>query len=112
LYQEQFKVLIEAINELRDAIAEMNKYRFADQYLDNDDLTAILKISKRTAQEWRDKKILPFVQIGKKIYYRLSDLEAMFDNEFKKVRPGRVRQGLKRKRPEAKKGNNGWIIKV
>jgi hypothetical protein len=32
-------------------------------------------ISKRTAQDWRKKKIIGFFQIGNKIYYRLSDVK-------------------------------------
>ena len=33
-----------------------------------------MNISKRTAQEWRNKKIIEFSQVGNKIYYRLADV--------------------------------------
>ena len=43
--------------------------------LSNDEFVAKLKISKRTAQRLRDEGKISFIQIGRKIYYRNSDIE-------------------------------------
>lgn len=110
--KEQFDRLMEALEEIRDLLAEMNKYRFAEQYLDNDEFTKLLKITKKTAQHWRGSGLIPFAQLGKKIYYRLSDLEAIFDKEFGNPKRLKKKAPAKRKRLRKKGQSNGWVIHV
>lgn len=43
-------------------------------YLSGQDVCKLLHISKRTLQQYRDDKILPFVQIGGKIIFKQSDI--------------------------------------
>ena len=40
-----------------------------------------LGISKRTAQNYRDTGVIPFSQIGSKIYYRWSDVVTMIETK-------------------------------
>jgi hypothetical protein len=40
-------------------------------------------ICKRTAQTWRDKNIIPFTQIGGKIYYKVSDIQELLKGNIK-----------------------------
>ncbi len=51
--------------------------------LDNADLLQLFKISHKTAQNWRDNKVIAYSQIGNKIYYRLSDINKLLDNNYK-----------------------------
>lgn len=46
-----------------------------EQWLGNDDVCKLLQISLRTLQSYRDNGILPYSQIGRKCYYRVSDIE-------------------------------------
>ena len=46
-----------------------------EKWLGNDDVCGLLQISKRTLQSYRDNGILPYSQIGRKCYYRVSDIE-------------------------------------
>lgn len=46
-----------------------------EKWLGNDDVCSVLQISKRTLQSYRDNGILPYSQIGRKCYYRVSDIE-------------------------------------
>lgn len=46
-----------------------------EKWLGNDDVCSLLQISKRTLQSYRDNGILPYSQIGRKCYYRVSDIE-------------------------------------
>lgn len=54
-----------------------------EQWLGNDDVCGLLQISKRTLQSHRDKGILPFSQIGRKCYYKVSDVEQLINNSKK-----------------------------
>lgn len=44
-------------------------------WIDGQEVMAILNISPRTLQTYRDNGMLPFSQIGAKFYYKPSDVE-------------------------------------
>lgn len=46
------------------------------EWIDNLDFQKLMRISKRTAQKWRDEGLINYYQIGSKIYYRLEDINA------------------------------------
>jgi len=54
-------------------------------WLDIQETCQLLKISKRTLQAYRDNGILPFSQIGGKIYFRISDIEAHLNRHYQKA---------------------------
>lgn len=68
----------EMITELRNRIENiLNNYRpvmNGEIYLSGQDVCELLHISKRTLQQYRDDKILPFIQIGGKIIFKQSDI--------------------------------------
>jgi len=53
-----------------------------DRWLDNEDLCRILKVTKRTLQNYRDNFILPYTQIGRKIYYKYSDVQTILQKNY------------------------------
>jgi Helix-turn-helix domain len=62
------------IDEIKKIISASQKSP-KGEILDNHDFTKLLKISKRTAQTWRDEGRISFSQIGSKIYYKFDDIE-------------------------------------
>jgi hypothetical protein len=52
------------------------------EFIDNQELLKLMNISKRTAQQWRDNKIIGFFQVGNKIYYRLSDIQKLLEENY------------------------------
>lgn len=72
---------IEAVQKRLDAKEKQPK----EIWLDNQELMQTLKISKRTAQHYRDSGIISFSQVGNKIYYRLSDVEALLNKHYNKA---------------------------
>lgn len=50
--------------------------------LNNQEFMKLMDVSKRTAQQWRDNKIIGFSQIGNKIYYRLSDVLLLLKENY------------------------------
>ena len=49
------------------------------KWLSTDDVCWILGISKRTLQNYRDQRKLPFYQVGRKIYYKGVDVDAFLE---------------------------------
>ena len=54
-----------------------------DVLLDNADFLQRFKISRRTAYNWRRKKLLKHLLIEKKIFYRLSDVRKFLEEVTK-----------------------------
>ena len=56
-----------------------------ETFLDNQEFLLLMKISKRTSQTYRDEGFISFSQIGNKIYYRMSDVKKLLDDNYKKA---------------------------
>jgi len=64
--------------ELKTAVKELQENRKEENgFVGNDQFMEIMGISKRTAQTWRDQGVVPFSQIGSKIYYSRRDIEML-----------------------------------
>ena len=56
----------------------------AEDFIDNKEFVKLMGISLRTAQTWRDDGKIGFSQEGKKIYYRMSDIEQFLKDHHRK----------------------------
>ena len=72
--KDEFQELLSKINLIHKRV-ETITVGSQDTFIDNCDFIQKMKISKRTAQTWRDEKRISYSQIGAKIYYKLSDVE-------------------------------------
>ena len=55
-------------------------------WLTIDDVVRILKISRRTLQSYRDKRLIPFYQVGRKIYFKSADVDEFLELHHVKAR--------------------------
>lgn len=53
-------------------------------YLSGEEVCSLLHISKRSLQQYRDDKILPYIQIRGKIIFRQSDLIRILEENYRK----------------------------
>ena len=84
-YDDAEKVLKRLDDSVALLVAQMKlggKLDPEDVFFDNGAFIKIMNISKRTAQEWRNKKIIEFSQVGNKIYYRLSDIQKLLNDNY------------------------------
>jgi MerR family transcriptional regulator, repressor of the yfmOP operon len=73
---EAFQQIIENISEIKNNLnSKGNNTPLSEPWLDIQETCQLLKISKRTLQSYRDNGVLPFSQIGGKIYFRAGDIE-------------------------------------
>ncbi|MDF2450433.1 MAG: hypothetical protein K0R26_2937 [Bacteroidota bacterium] len=89
LSREQFTALENSIREIRASIASESK-RPAEKFIDNQEFMQLFKISKRTAQYWRDEGKIAYSQIGTKVYYRLTDVEELLEAHYVKAAKRRI----------------------
>jgi hypothetical protein len=83
LSKEQFTELKGSIDEIKNKIENQNK-KPHEVFIDNQEFLIMMKISKRTAQTWRDEGKISFSQVGNKIYYKLSDVEVLLNQHYVK----------------------------
>ena len=81
---EAFKRMLKEIEDIKSCLDQRNKQP-KETWLDNQEFMQLLKISKRTAQHYRDTGLVSFSQVGSKIYYKLSDVEAMLLKHYNKA---------------------------
>lgn len=84
LSTQQYKELVNRLDDLNKQLEEKQK-KPQDTFLDNQEFLQLMNISKRTAQTWRDEGVISFSQIGSKIYYRMSDVQKLLDNNYRKA---------------------------
>lgn len=58
---------------------------FGDELLTDKEVAYLLKVSRRTLQDYRDNGILPYTQVGGKILYRASDIERTLMKGYKEA---------------------------
>lgn len=55
-----------------------------ERYLTDREVSARLKVSRRTLQDYRNEGRIPYCQLGGKILYRESDIEKLLDEHYQK----------------------------
>lgn len=83
---ERYRLVLARLEKLQTTIESLgsSKPRPGEGWLDNDEVSEILRVSRRQLQNYRDQGVLPFSQFGNKIYYRWIDVEAHFMKNYKK----------------------------
>ena len=84
LSKDQYTELVTRLDEIKISLNAKNEPK-KDTFLDNQEFLILMKISKRTAQTWRDEGRISFSQVGNKIYYKLSDVEKLLHEHYNKA---------------------------
>ena len=72
---------------IEQTLAEVSKHigqiSSADELVDNATATGMLKLSTRSLSKLRAKKVLKYSRVGRKIYYKVSDINELIErNKF------------------------------
>lgn len=90
---EVITITSEAFQQLMSRLESMENYfkhiarqqPLSEPLLDIEEACKLLKVSKRTLQNYRDDGILTFSQVGGKIYFTASAIEEHIRNHTKKA---------------------------
>lgn len=84
----EVKALFEEMNHLREKIQEIAQSHRpvlnGERYLSGREVCERLFIRPRTLQDYRDRGLIPFTQLGGRILYRSSDLESVLQEHYSK----------------------------
>ena len=83
LTEEAFNTINEKLTSIEQSL-KVKSTESKSTWLDNQELMQLLKISRRTAQTYRDTNLISFSIIGNKIYYKASDVEDLLNRFYQK----------------------------
>lgn len=86
---EKVALLLEKMNQLMEnmeSLAENYKPVLGgERFLTDKELSGMLKVSRRSLQDYRNEGRIPYIQLGGKILYRESDIEQVLKNGYRKA---------------------------
>ena len=78
---------LENMERMIDAIRTAPRPAFhGDYFLTDEELSKLLKVSRRTLQEYRTLGVIPYYLVQGKALYKESDIKKVLDNAYKRCR--------------------------
>ena len=88
--EDAYIQLINKLNDIKEDLQTKDvKSPLKDIWLDIQEVCAILKVSKRTLQNYRDNKVLSYSQISGKIYFKAADIQNHLEKNYIKSKAKR-----------------------
>ena len=88
--EDAYIQLIKKLDDIKKDLQTKDvKSALKDIWLDIQEVCAILKVSKRTLQNYRDNNVLPYSQISGKIYFKAGDIQKHLENNYIKSKAKR-----------------------
>ena len=80
--QSFLKKIEEKIDTLENILRDKSDQEINSQWIESVKIPKILGISQKTWQTYRDKRLIPFSQIGSKIFVKRADLEMFMQSHY------------------------------
>ena len=73
--EEEWRNLHATLEQIIDLITRRNADDLGHEWIESETARKILGVSPKTWQNYRDQRLIPFSQIGRKIYVNRADLD-------------------------------------
>ena len=70
------------IQDMKELLTKRNTENTENEWIDSVKARKMLGVSPKTWQTYRDKRIIPFAQIGRKILVKREDLQAFIESHY------------------------------
>jgi len=82
LPQAEWEGIKDLLNEVKDTLQTKSAEEVNSQWIESAEARKMLGVSAKTWQDYRDKRVIPFSQFGRKIYVRRADIEAFMQQHY------------------------------
>ena len=82
LPQAEWEALNQKLEELATLVTRRNQSDILNEWIESSEARKMLGVSQKTWQTYRDNRIIPFSQFGRKIYVKKADLEAFMISHY------------------------------
>ncbi len=80
-----FKSLDRMLDGIEGLVRNCKPTLGGERYLTDKEVSAKLRVSRRTLQDYRNEGRIPYYQLGGKVLYRESDIQRVLDNGYRDV---------------------------
>lgn len=80
---QEYQDLVKRLDEITKKLAA-KETGMKERWIDNTEFMNLLRISRRTAQSYRDNNMIAFSIIGNKIFYKISEVESLLERHYRK----------------------------
>ena len=77
------------LNEVKKTLQEKSETELSAMWIESTEARKMLCVSAKTWQDYRDKRVIPFSQFGRKIYVRRADIDAFLNQHQIKAKSGK-----------------------
>ena len=82
LPESEWKGIKDLLLEVKDTLQTKSDTEINSQWIESNEARKMLGVSAKTWQDYRDKRVIPFSQFGRKIYVRRADIEAFMQQHY------------------------------
>lgn len=86
ILEKDCRAMLDELSTLSDYIREMRTHykpqMNGERYYTTEEVCQVLKITKRTLQQYRDDGVIPFIALPGKMLYRESDLLVILEKNY------------------------------
>jgi excisionase family DNA binding protein len=76
LEEAKLEQIFSDLAEIKKELKSSKEESLVNQWIQSETARKMLGVCRKTWQDYRDKKVIPFSQFGRKIYIKKADLEA------------------------------------
>lgn len=80
--QDWLKNVLSKLDAVESLIKGKQEEELAEQWIESQKARQMLGISQKTWQTYRDNRVIPFSQFGRKIYVKRIDLETFLEDNL------------------------------
>ncbi len=78
-----FKSLDRMLDGIENLVKNCKPTLGGERYLTDKEVSAKLRVSRRTLQDYRNEGSIPYCQLGGKVLYRESDIQRVLDSGYR-----------------------------
>ena len=87
LPQDEWEGIKDLLHQVKDTLQTRSENEINNQWVESSEARKMLGVSAKTWQDYRDKRVIPFSQFGRKIYVRRADIESFLQKHY--IRAGK-----------------------
>jgi excisionase family DNA binding protein len=80
-----FKSIDRMLDGIENLVKNHKPTLGGERYLTDREVSARLKVSRRTLQDYRNEGRIPFIQLGGKVLYRESDIQKVLEAGYREA---------------------------
>lgn len=82
LPQTEWEGMKSDLQELKELVRAKSDEELNSQWIESTQARQLLGVSQKTWQTYRDRRIIPFTQVGRKIYVKRADLNKFMQEHY------------------------------